>query len=174
MLKKLAANFNIFNIFSRYFCFRWLLVWYKREFTHEKILDLWEVLFTNQPCIDFHLLIGVAILDNEMATFIENEYGFTEILKHVNDLSEKLDLKQVLEHAESIYHQIINSNKLPDRVRVILGMEPIHAYGDDPVNTDDEEEAQLKKEREEKERIDSEEQVKIDNECDNGLAHNFF
>lgn len=109
-----------------------------------------------------------------MKTFIDNEYGFTEILKHVNDLSEKMNLKQVLENAESIYYQIINSKKLPDRVRVILGMEPINAYGDDPVNTDDEEEAQLKREREKREKEAAEEQMMIEETCDSGMDQNYF
>jgi hypothetical protein len=147
------------------------LVWYKREFTHEDILELWEVLWTNLPCINFHLLIGIAILDNEMTTFIENEYGFTEILKHVNDLSERMNLKQVLEAAESIYHQIINSQRLPDRVRVILGMDTVNAYGDEPAS-EDEEEVKIRKQMELKE--EDEDQIKFENSCDAGLEQNYF
>jgi hypothetical protein len=109
-----------------------------------------------------------------MPTFIENEYGFTEILKHVNDLSEKMDLKLVLENAESIYHQIINSKKLPDRVRVILGMEPVNAYGDNPANTDEEEEQQLKREKEKREQDASDEQMMIEETCNSGMDQNYF
>lgn len=110
-----------------------------------------------------------------MSTFIENEYGFTEILKHVNDLSEKMNLKQVLENAESIYYQIINSKKLSDRVRVVLGMEPVNAYGDDPtMNTDDEEEAQLKREREKRDQELVEEQMVLDECCNSGMEQNYF
>lgn len=172
------ANPRLFRYFkthdsdNMYFCFRWLLVWYKREFTHEDILELWEVLWTNLPCINFHLLIGIAILDKEMTTFIENEYGFTEILKHVNDLSERMNLKEVLEIAESIYKQIINSPKLPDRVRVCLGMDPVNAYGDDPNISEDEEVAQMKQQMESKE--EDEEHVRLENTCEAGMEQNYF
>lgn len=159
---------------NMYFCFRWLLVWFKREFTHDDILELWEVLWTSMPCANFHLLVGIAILDNEMTTIIENEYGFTEILKHVNDLSEKMNLRHILETAESIYYQIINSSKLPDRVRVVLGMEAIKEYGDDPYNTEEEEEAQIVREREQKLKEEVEQSRVIEESCDNGLDHNFF
>lgn len=159
---------------NMYFCFRWLLVWFKREFTHDDILELWEVLWTSMPCANFHLLVGIAILDNEMATIIENEYGFTEILKHVNDLSEKMNLRHVLEVAESIYHQIINSTKLPDRVRVVLGMEAVKEYGDDPFNTDDEDEAQIIREREQKLQEEVTQSRLIEMNCDNGLDQNYF
>lgn len=157
-----------------YFCFRWLLVWFKREFSHDDILELWEVLWTSLPCVNFHLLIGVAILDKEMTQIIDNEYGFTEILKHVNDLSERMNLKEILEAAESIYYQIINAKKLTDRVRVIVGIEPVKPYGDDPYNTDEEEEAQLKREKEQKLQEEVEQTRIIEENCDNGLDHSFF
>jgi TBC1 domain family member 15 len=159
---------------NMYFCFRWLLVWFKREFTHDDVLELWEVLWTSLPCVNFHLLIGVAILDNEMTTIIENDYGFTEILKHVNDLSEKMNLRHVLESAEAIYYQIINASKLPDRVRLVIGMDAVKEYGDEPYNTDEEEEAQIAREREQKLQSEAEQTRVIEAECDNGLDQNFF
>lgn len=41
----------------------------------------WEVLWTGYPCQNFHLLVAVAILEHERTTLIDNNYGFTEILK---------------------------------------------------------------------------------------------
>lgn len=81
------ANPKLYNYFTQhqsenmYFCFRWLLVWYKREFSNMDILSLWETLWTGLPCINFHLFIGLAILDEEMDIFIDRNYEFTEILK---------------------------------------------------------------------------------------------
>lgn len=76
-LKKMESN-------NMYFCFRWLLVLFKREFVHSDIMRLWEVLWTDIPCANFHLLICVAILDNEKDTIINENYGLTEILKVSN------------------------------------------------------------------------------------------
>lgn len=64
-----------------YFCFRWILVCFKREFTFEEIMYLWEVLWTEIPCQSFLLLFCVAILDGQMNMIIENKFGLTEILK---------------------------------------------------------------------------------------------
>ncbi len=66
-----------------YFSFRWLLVLFKREFSFSNIMRLWEVLWTDLPCKNFHLLICVAILDGETDRIIESKFGFTEILKVV-------------------------------------------------------------------------------------------
>lgn len=39
-----------------FFCFRWLLIWFKREFAFTEVMGLWEVLWTDLPCQNFHLV----------------------------------------------------------------------------------------------------------------------
>uniref|UniRef100_A0A4W3GGI5 TBC1 domain family member 15 n=1 Tax=Callorhinchus milii TaxID=7868 RepID=A0A4W3GGI5_CALMI len=90
-----------------YFCFRWLLIRFKRELTFQDTLRLWEVLWTGLPCQNFHLLICCAILDSEKQKIMENHYGFSEILKHINELSLKLDVEEMLCKAEAIYCQMM-------------------------------------------------------------------
>ncbi|KAM9814662.1 TBC1 domain family member 15-like isoform X3 [Syngnathus typhle] len=89
-----------------YFCFRWLLIRFKREFSFHDVLRLWEVMWTGLPCHNFHLLLCCAILDSEKSKIMEEKFGFNEILKHVNELSMKLDVEDILQKAESIWLQI--------------------------------------------------------------------
>jgi len=77
----LATYLEKHNSSNMFFCFRWLLVLFKREFSHQDIMRLWEVLWTDLPCPNFHLLLCVAILDTQQRVLMENNYGFTEILK---------------------------------------------------------------------------------------------
>jgi len=109
---------------NMFFCFRWLLIWFKREFNYEDTMRLWEVLWTKKPCKNFHLVICVALLDAEKSAIMENKYGFTEILKHVNDMSHRIDLDQVLCRGEGIYKLIKRDPTVPDEVLNILGIEP--------------------------------------------------
>lgn len=81
---KLELHLKKMDSSNMYFCFRWLLVLFKREFIHSDIMRLWEVLWTDIPCANFHLLICVAILDNEKDIIINENYGLTEILKVSN------------------------------------------------------------------------------------------
>ncbi|XP_054632625.1 TBC1 domain family member 15 isoform X2 [Dunckerocampus dactyliophorus] len=106
-----------------YFCFRWLLIRFKREFSFQDILRLWEVMWTGLPCQNFHLLLCCAILDSEKAKIIEENYGFNEILKHVNELSMKLDVEEILQKAESICLQINKCQGLPESVVTILSLD---------------------------------------------------
>ncbi|VDO68511.1 unnamed protein product [Heligmosomoides polygyrus] len=106
-----------------YFCFRWVLVWFKRELSFADTCKLWEVLWTGQPCPNFLLLICIAILDGEMHTIIANKFGLTEILKHVNDLSMHLVLDDVMTAAEAIFHQLSASqDKLPTHICEYLNL----------------------------------------------------
>lgn len=124
------ANAPLFNYMrshdsdNMYFCFRWLLVWYKRELNNDDVLKLWECLWTRLPCPNFHLLFSVAILDQETSIIIDSQFEFTEILKHVNELSGNIDVQKTLEIAEAIYLQLKASETLPNDIRSIIG-EPL-------------------------------------------------
>lgn len=107
-----------------YFCFRWILIHFKREFHFHEISRLWEVLWTDLPCQNFHLIFSLAILDSEKSTLIENKFGFTEILKHINDISLTIPMEDMLKKAEGIFLQMKQYKKLPPAVKEILGLQP--------------------------------------------------
>lgn len=67
--------------FNLFFCFRWLLVWFKREFSWDDTLTLWEVLWTNYLTDHFHLFIALSILDQHRDVMIDYLQNFDEILK---------------------------------------------------------------------------------------------
>uniref|UniRef100_A0A8P4GTV4 TBC1 domain family member 15 n=1 Tax=Dicentrarchus labrax TaxID=13489 RepID=A0A8P4GTV4_DICLA len=102
-----------------YFCFRWLLIRFKRELSFQDVLRLWEVMWTGLPCQNFHLLVCCAILDSEKQKIMEENYGFNEILKHINELSMKLDIEEILQKAEGICLQIKSC-----KVRSVSGSAP--------------------------------------------------
>lgn len=115
-----------------YFCFRWLLVRFKRELNYTNTLRLWEVMWTGRPCPNFHLLVACALLDTEKNTIMENKFGFTEILKHINDISLRIDLETTLKKAEAIYYQLVCSPSVPNTVRKVVGLRPHVEEGQEP------------------------------------------
>uniref|UniRef100_A0A8D3DM58 TBC1 domain family member 15 n=1 Tax=Scophthalmus maximus TaxID=52904 RepID=A0A8D3DM58_SCOMX len=104
------------------FCFRWLLIWFKREFSFEDILTLWEVQWSSLPCDNFHLLIACSILESQRGELIGSNHDFNTILKHINELTMKLDLQTVLRGAEAIYLQLVQCKELPLKVLQVLGL----------------------------------------------------
>lgn len=103
-----------------FFCFRWLLIIFKREFDFDKVNRLWEVYWTKNPCPNFQLLLCLAVLLNAKDTIINSKFGFTEILRHINDMSYKIDLEFMLKEAEAVYKQICLYEDLPEDVAVIF------------------------------------------------------
>jgi TBC1 domain family member 15 len=86
-----------------YFCFRWLLVIFKREFEFQQILRLWESLFTDYLGSNFHLFIAYGILTLHRDKILGEEMSFDEVLKYCIDLSGHLDLDEVMFQAEKSF-----------------------------------------------------------------------
>ncbi|XP_074075797.1 TBC1 domain family member 17 [Macrotis lagotis] len=109
------------------FCFRWLLIWFKREFPFPDVLRLWEVLWTGLPGPNLHLLVACAILDMERDALMLSGFGSNEILKHINELTMKLSVEDVLTRAQALYVQLTACPELPPNVQEILGLGPAPA-----------------------------------------------
>ncbi|KAL9984661.1 hypothetical protein ACROYT_G006982 [Oculina patagonica] len=103
-----------------YFCFRWLLICFKREFSFPDIMALWETLWSQRLSPNYHLIICLAILDLHRHVIMENGFGFTDILKYINDLAYNMDVQQVLLKAEQICLQLLVYPDTPEEVKAIL------------------------------------------------------
>lgn len=85
-----------------FFCFRWILIQFKREFAYDEIIQLWEVLWTHYLSEHFHLYISVAILKNHREKIMGEEMDFDTLLKFINGLNGQIDLDAVISNAESL------------------------------------------------------------------------
>ncbi|UJR35734.1 hypothetical protein I4U23_028484 [Adineta vaga] len=110
------------NSSNMYFFFRWMLICFKREFSFDDVMHLWEVLWTDHLCQNFELLICLAILISQKTVIMESKFGCTEILKFFNDLSCNLDLDTCLLSAEKLYIQLATHRDIPTSIAKILGL----------------------------------------------------
>ena len=92
--------------------------------------------------------------------------------QHVNDLSERMDLKQILETAESIYYQIKYSTNFNDKIRLIIGEEllnkPIDPYDSDDDDIKAKAENLLTKSEEE------EFEKRLEQNCEDGMNLGYY
>lgn len=51
------------NSGNLFFCFRWFLVWFKRELSWEDTMVMWEVLWSDYLTDQFIFFVALAILD---------------------------------------------------------------------------------------------------------------
>ena len=64
-----------------FFCFRWILIAFKREFPFEDVLRLWEVLWTDRYSVHFVLFVALAVLESHRDVILRYLVEFDEILK---------------------------------------------------------------------------------------------
>ncbi|KZP20758.1 RabGAP/TBC [Athelia psychrophila] len=86
-----------------FFCFRWILIAFKREFPFDDVLRLWEVLWTDYYSNEFVLFIALAVLESHRDVILRYLVEFDEILKYCNELSMTIELDSTLAQAEVLF-----------------------------------------------------------------------
>jgi hypothetical protein len=86
-----------------FFCFRWVLISFKREFPFDDVLRLWEVLWTDYYSHGFILFVALAILESHRDMILRYLVEFDEILKYCNELSMTIELDSTLAQAEVLF-----------------------------------------------------------------------
>lgn len=87
------------------------------------MLHLAEVMWTKLLCKHFHFLLCYVILEAEKQQIMEKLYGFNEIIRHIDELFMKIDVKDVLCNAEPISLQMVKCKELPQAICEILGLQ---------------------------------------------------
>ncbi|TCD68897.1 GTPase activating protein [Steccherinum ochraceum] len=106
-----------------FFCFRWILITFKREFPFEDVLRLWEVLWTNYYSHSFVLFVALAVLESHRDVILRYLVEFDEILKYCNELSMTIELDTTLAQAEVLFLSFAQLAADIDRRRAEEGVE---------------------------------------------------
>jgi len=86
-----------------FFCFRWILIHFKREFPFGDVLRLWEVLWTDYYSSSFVLFVALAVLESHRDMILRYLVEFDEVLKYCNELSMTIELDSTLAQAEVLF-----------------------------------------------------------------------
>lgn len=99
-----------------FFCFRWILIAFKREFNFEDCLSIWENLWS-APTKHFHLFMALSILESNRSIIVRYLQEFDEVLKYVNELAQTMDPQPLMNQAEVLYLGFRNLVEATDRRR---------------------------------------------------------
>lgn len=131
----LYAHLEEIDGLNLFFCFRWLLVFFKREFDYPDILILWEGIWaaevdeqdskntgdqmppTNASLSNhFQIFVALAILEQQRDVIVKYLHHFDEVLQYMNGLSGQIDVDRTLAEAQVLclsLKQLINQqNKI--------------------------------------------------------------
>lgn len=119
------------NMFS---CFRWVLIWFKREFSFDHIPFVWEVFWSVYRTKHLHLFVAAAILEIHQHVIVTHLRGLDEVLKYTNDLSMTMDFRTVLRRAERLFLEFELAMKTRASSEVINHIHPevVSTTSDDP------------------------------------------
>ncbi|POY76334.1 hypothetical protein BMF94_0530 [Rhodotorula taiwanensis] len=149
MDRGLYHHFETTGSLNLFFCFRWFLTSFKREFSFDDTIKLWEIFYTDYLGTHFHHFFALAILEANRDVIVRYLREFDEILKYINELSQTLDLATLISDAEVLYYtlrEIVEaSTPAPQsdtglRHRNVAGKSSERAVGDFPPTDEDGEE----------------------------------
>lgn len=100
---ELYRHFEQADGLNLFFCFRWVLIAFKREFSFDDVLRLWEVFWTDYYSNNFVLFVALAILESHRDMILRYLVEFDEILKYCNELSMTIELDSTLAQAEVLF-----------------------------------------------------------------------
>ncbi|WAQ90764.1 hypothetical protein PtA15_13A163 [Puccinia triticina] len=100
---QLYCHFEKTNSLNLFFCFRWILISFKREFEFHDVLKVWEALWTDMCGPHSDLFLALAVLQTHREPIIRYLQEFDEVLKYINDIANTLECDTLLTQAHLLY-----------------------------------------------------------------------
>ncbi|XP_035708467.1 small G protein signaling modulator 2 isoform X1 [Folsomia candida] len=91
-----------------YFCYRWFLLDFKREFCYDDVFLVWETTWAARQLAssEYVLFLALALLTYYRDIILANSMDFTDIIKFFNEMAERHDGKLILQIARSLVLQL--------------------------------------------------------------------
>lgn len=103
LLPQLSYHLDKCDSSDLFFCFRMLIVWFKREFSINEICSIWEIIWTNYYNSQFQLFFMLAILQDNSQSIIKNLSSFDQVIKYFNELHNTLNYQELMIRSELLY-----------------------------------------------------------------------
>lgn len=87
-----------------YFCYRWFLLDFKREFSYPHVYRVWETIWAagHVASPQFGLFIALSLVETYRDIIIDRNMDFTDIIKFFNEMAERHDEEEILETARDM------------------------------------------------------------------------
>lgn len=91
-----------------YFCYRWFLLDFKREFNYDDVFKVWEMIWASKTVAspNMVLFIALALVEQYREIILENNMDFCEIIKFFNEMAEHHEVESILENARKLVFTI--------------------------------------------------------------------
>lgn len=115
MLPQLSEHLQKCDSSNLFFCFRMLLVWFKREFPFKDVCSIWEIFWTDYYSSQFQIFFMLAILQKNSQPIIQNLNQFDQVIKFFNDLHNTMDWNDLMVRSELLFIRFQKLMNVMDR-----------------------------------------------------------
>ncbi|CCE66325.1 hypothetical protein TPHA_0P01670 [Tetrapisispora phaffii CBS 4417] len=134
MLPQLSKHLSDCDSSNLFFCFRMILVWFKREFDLESVCSIWEILLTDYYSSQFQLFFMLAILQKNNDTVVQNLTQFDQVLKFFNDINGTLDWSDLMTRSELLFIRFKKMMDLMERNKELQDDKLLPMYTNEDAN----------------------------------------
>lgn len=118
LIRVMLPNFYIYvkekcDNMDLIFCHRWLLLSFKREFTDEVVIRMWEACWSNYLTDYFNLFLCLAIIAVYADDIINQNLSADDMILHFSSLAMYMDGHLILRKARGLLHQYRQLEKIP-------------------------------------------------------------
>jgi len=91
-----------------YFCYRWFLLDFKREFSYEHVYRVWETIWAAEKVASpqFFLFIALGLVESYRDIILDRNMDFTDIIKFFNEMAERHEAGRVLAISRDLVNQL--------------------------------------------------------------------
>ncbi|RNF26433.1 GTPase activating protein [Trypanosoma conorhini] len=102
-------------------CFRWRLMLFKREFSIDDIMLLWDVILSCPYTTGFELFVTAALLKALSPQILEQHLTHDELLQFTNSIAGKLDVRHLILLAQDFYDGVAKCALAMERHETAVG-----------------------------------------------------
>ncbi|CDO94088.1 unnamed protein product [Kluyveromyces dobzhanskii CBS 2104] len=123
MLPKFTEHLKKCESSDLFFCFRMLIVWFKREFEFNDVCRIWEIFWTDYYSSQFQLFFMLAILQKHSDVVMSQLTEFDDVLKYFNDLRNSMDWSDIMTRSELLFIKFQKMIEVLEREESLIGHE---------------------------------------------------
>ena len=98
-------KFKELNIRGEYYCYRWYILLFSQEFDIDKILILWDVIFSNEDIYYFVVYFGIAIMEIKKDIILKG--GMADIMQALQNVGD-IDINELINKTKEINEKYKN------------------------------------------------------------------
>jgi Rab-GTPase-TBC domain len=109
MDETMYTHLESINALDLFYCYRWLLLLFKREFSYNDTLRLWEFILVDYKTKDTHIFVALAMLQSMRGVILSKETS-DDVLSTL--LVYKPNIERILLDTEELVERFADTHKI--------------------------------------------------------------